>query len=365
MLALVLSVPMAPASSSEPSQRSGKASKPESKRTTSVALLLMALAAVLFCGDVALKHAGYNWRDAEVDLQRFTRLGPHREFPSGLRANFLFPKSTDHFTGGDPARAAQDDSRMSFRHQVAGAGVQQVEPESLMQPVQEHECPAKTPSVAAFSPTKLAPHVFISGSGRSECTVGEVCVFRITATTDTYWNTDDPANREIFFTYKGSSLGVGDLAVEYGATHPTWTATYTIWDQGKYTITVKADCNSVLESTILAEFPVMIHQSQALSQVDNFDAVEESKDLQENPPKESPCEHGLSGRWFPKDNGRKPVYSWTPYNCAPSLIEADSFVKRLNDAGYRRLTFIGDSHQRVLYMHLKYLLAGEFQPKPW
>lgn len=325
-----------------------------SRTAVTLSFLLVSLVASVWCVEVVLKHTGWDW-DTDFGLETFSRLGPHRDFSSSSRANFLFPKSTDQVVGEGQIAAAEHASKASFRHRVLGAGGRKLESESL-QPIQLHECSYET-SVAEFSPLQLAPHVRVTGSGSSECTIGEVCAFRIVSTTDTYWDTDNKGNREVFFTYEGSSRGVGDLAVDYASPYPAWIATYTIWDQGNFTFRIRADCNSVMESSLLAEFAVRIHEPKAWSR-SSLEADKDTILLQDSPEKDSPCDHGVSARWLRKKNKGKTEYSWTPFDCAPTLEQPELFIKHLNQAGYTRVTFIGDSHQRVLYMHMKFLLAG-------
>ncbi|CAI5476276.1 unnamed protein product, partial [Closterium sp. Yama58-4] len=70
----------------------------------------------------------------------------------------------------------------------------------------------------------------------------------------------------------------------------------------------------------------------------------------------SPCAHSIPGRWM---KGRSGKYIWAFFPCAPSESPPSRWIEQLASRGIREINIVGDSHQRVLALHLHWLLSGE------
>ncbi|CAI5950225.1 unnamed protein product [Closterium sp. NIES-64] len=67
----------------------------------------------------------------------------------------------------------------------------------------------------------------------------------------------------------------------------------------------------------------------------------------------SPCGQGDMGRWLLNDSD----YRWVPYPCAAPIPPASEWMSTLVARGFREVSFVGDSHQRFLFLHLLFLLS--------
>ncbi|CAI5941276.1 unnamed protein product [Closterium sp. NIES-65] len=71
----------------------------------------------------------------------------------------------------------------------------------------------------------------------------------------------------------------------------------------------------------------------------------------------SPCAlSSIPGRWTKARSGK---YIWAFFPCAPAASPPSRWIEQLASRGIREINIVGDSHQRVLALHLHWLLSGE------
>ncbi|CAI5458284.1 unnamed protein product [Closterium sp. Yama58-4] len=71
----------------------------------------------------------------------------------------------------------------------------------------------------------------------------------------------------------------------------------------------------------------------------------------------SPCAlSSIPGRWTQTHSGK---YIWAFFPCAPAESPPSRWIEQLASRGIREINIAGDSHQRVLALHLHWLLSGE------
>lgn len=183
----------------------------------------------------------------------------------------------------------------------------------------------------------ISPGLIIQGP--CTCLAGDACTLTIQASVTEYWDTGNKMEQELLVFFEGPARAIARLEPDHqSSAFAAWRAHYQIWDPGSYKAFVQAGCTAQGNSVILAEFTVTIVGFEGLNQ------------------RLTPCDFGHQGRWLLEQ--AKEDYYWTPYACAPPLASAESFSSGVRKRGFRRITFIGDSHQRMLYMHLKFLLNG-------
>ncbi|CAI5462224.1 unnamed protein product [Closterium sp. Yama58-4] len=102
--------------------------------------------------------------------------------------------------------------------------------------------------------------------------------------------------------------------------------------------------------------PALLPQLQAASEPD-APPYEEEEDEDEEKLPITPCQvSGIKGRWVLSNTGG---YEWRFYPCAPSEPKRPSgWVAQLVRKGIQEINIVGDSHQRVMSFHLRYLLSG-------
>ncbi|CAI5484028.1 unnamed protein product [Closterium sp. Yama58-4] len=172
----------------------------------------------------------------------------------------------------------------------------------------------------------------------------------------------------------GPSLVRADVKAERGDVS-RWRVAYRVWDAGLYKVVVRSGCGSLNYSASfthahehnMAQWTLAVHPSSkpitsrlpvarvqqgasfSLSETERGDAVADGM-------LGSACDHGAShGRWL--RDGSTGNYSWEFYPCAPPLPPPSHWVSALASGGIREINFVGDSHQRLLMLHLAFLLT--------
>lgn len=244
--------------------------------------------------------------------------------PSGGLANL----STAVTNSGGPAET-----------QTLGASAKQAEPWAA-KPLNGTDGDAESGLTASVkSRCQLEDfHTIVPGlnvEGPCSCLAGQECTLRIFSSDPSLWDTKDRMLRETIMYFEGPTRERAKLEVDHFAYNTTaaWRARYLIWDAGTYRAVVFAGCGPV--RPVLANFTVKILSGGQRS--------------------DTPCSQGRQGRWLL--NSTLSEYQWSPYACGPSLVAPSDFAREIRRKGYRQITFIGDSHNRILFHHLKYLLG--------
>lgn len=189
-----------------------------------------------------------------------------------------------------------------------------------------------------------AAHTFTSGlivQGSCTCVVGLECAFIIRSFVEENWDTSDKMAQELLVFFEGPARAIARLEPDHqSSAFAAWRARYQIWDPGSYRVSVQAGCTARGQTVVLATYDVQVLGFKGLGAR----------------PRPTPCDFGQNGRWLLGQSSKD--YCWTPYPCAPSLVDPNTFLREIRRRGYMKIVFIGDSHQRMLYMHLKYILDG-------
>jgi hypothetical protein len=173
--------------------------------------------------------------------------------------------------------------------------------------------------------------------GPCACVAGAVCTFYILDTNQSHFDTAYKIEEELIVFAVGPSRAVAQLQAEhFSPANAAWTASFRLWDSGQYQVSVQAGCTAAKSLIALANFTLVIEQPGASSQL-------------------NPCTFGQGYRWLRNALGE---YDWTNYPCAPPLIPLSDYAFLIRRKGFRRLVFVGDSHQRGLYLHVKFLLGA-------
>ncbi|CAI5501762.1 unnamed protein product [Closterium sp. Naga37s-1] len=94
------------------------------------------------------------------------------------------------------------------------------------------------------------------------------------------------------------------------------------------------------------------------------DVTNEGDGADYNEYQDTPCDHSAYGRWlFDPPKGK---YTWQLYPCAKPLPPPSEWLSALQSRGIYEINIVGDSHQRLLFNHLFFLLTGKahvFQSK--
>ncbi|GAQ90020.1 hypothetical protein KFL_005900060 [Klebsormidium nitens] len=203
---------------------------------------------------------------------------------------------------------------------------------------------AFAPDQSAESCKLEAGHEFASGlivQGACTCLPGLECTLHIRSFLEEHWDTDDKMAQELLVVFEGPARAIARLEPDNkNSAFAAWRARYQIWDPGSYRVSVQAGCTARSQSVILATFGVQVSGFEGLG----------------TRPRPTPCDFGQHGRWLLDQPSKD--YRWIPFPCAPPLVNTETFPQEIRRRGYGRIVFIGDSHQRMLYMHLKFLLDG-------
>lgn len=174
--------------------------------------------------------------------------------------------------------------------------------------------------------------------GPCVCLAGRLCSLNIFSSNASHWDTEIKIAQELIVYFVGPARAIANLQVEHLSTaKAAWTATFRIWDAGKYRALIQGGCTSKGLIETLADFTITIIEA------------EEKGFL-------TPCSYGQGYRWFLNKTSLQ--YEWRNYPCAPALIPASDYAFLVRRKGFRRVIFVGDSQQRALYQHLKYLLGA-------
>jgi hypothetical protein len=174
--------------------------------------------------------------------------------------------------------------------------------------------------------------------GPCVCLAGTLCSLNIFSGDASHWDTGIKIAQELIVYFVGPARAIADLRVEHLSTaKAAWTATFRIWDAGAYRAFVQGGCTSKGLIETLADFTITIIEAEGKGSL-------------------TPCNYGQGYRWFLNKTSLQ--YEWTNYPCAPALIPASDYAFLVRKKGFRRVVFVGDSQQRVLYQHLKYLLGA-------
>jgi hypothetical protein len=193
-----------------------------------------------------------------------------------------------------------------------------------------HSGPCTTPNLQY-----LMAGVVIEGP--CACVAGGVCTFHILDMNQSHFDTAYKIEEELIVFAVGPSRAVAQLQAEhFSPANAAWTASFRLWDAGQYQVSVQAGCTAAKYLIALANFTLVIEQRGANSQL-------------------NPCTFGQGYRWLRNALGE---YDWTNYPCAPPLIPLSDYAFLIRRKGFKRLVFVGDSHQRGLYLHTKFLLGA-------
>ncbi|CAI5957933.1 unnamed protein product [Closterium sp. NIES-65] len=172
----------------------------------------------------------------------------------------------------------------------------------------------------------------------------------------------------------GPSLVRADVTAERGDVS-WWRVAYRVWDAGLYEAVVRSGCGSLNYSASfahahehdMAQWTLAVRPSRKLKtstlpaarvqQEPSFSLSEAAKgDAVADGMLGSACDHGAShGRWL--RDGSTGNYRWEFFPCAPPLPPPSHWVSALASRGIREINFVGDSHQRLLMLHLAFLLT--------
>ncbi|CAI7761058.1 unnamed protein product [Closterium sp. NIES-53] len=229
--------------------------------------------------------------------------------------------------------------------------------------------------------------VVVVGEECARCVAGRMCSFTIAVQRPAHW--DVPR----YSAFKGELLvslhGPATLqarVVRIDNDPRRMLVTYRAWDAGEYTVLVRDSCGTLNysmhhshHSHNIANWTLLLapNPPTALSPLPPLDAApavgvgggevsggagtgaggSEGQGMVgvESVAERwaSPCGQGDMGRWLRIDSD----YRWVPYPCAPPIPPASEWVSTLVSRGFRELSFVGDSHQRFLFLHLLFLLS--------
>ncbi|GJP51506.1 hypothetical protein CLOM_g10672 [Closterium sp. NIES-68] len=236
--------------------------------------------------------------------------------------------------------------------------------------------------------------VVVVGEECARCVAGRLCAFTIAVQRPAHW--DVPR----YSAFKGELL----VALHGPATLQARVAridndarrilvTYRAWDAGDYVVVVRDSCGTLnysaqhlsqrthnianwtlhVASNPHTALPSASRSPSAAAPAAGVGAGEASGDVvgqgvvAQNSGGErmggeesmaewwaTPCSQGDSGRWLWQDDH----YRWVPYPCAPPIPPPSQWASALLARGFREVSFVGDSHQRFLFLHLLFLLSG-------
>ncbi|GAQ89098.1 hypothetical protein KFL_004870030 [Klebsormidium nitens] len=181
----------------------------------------------------------------------------------------------------------------------------------------------------------LAEGIMVDGP--CECVVGVLCSLTVLSENETYWDTLNKEAQEIVLYFLGPSRAVAELqANHFSPARASWTASFRLWDAGDYQAIILGGCNAASGLEKLADFSVTIVPRQGGGQL-------------------TPCSYGQGFQWVKQGEDK---WEWTNHPCAPPVVPAADYAYLMRRKGFRRVLFVGDCHQRVLYQHLKNLLGA-------
>ncbi|CAI5479390.1 unnamed protein product [Closterium sp. Yama58-4] len=204
--------------------------------------------------------------------------------------------------------------------------------------------------------------VVVVGEECARCAVGRLCSFTIAVQRPAHWDVPrySAFKGELLVSLHGPALLQARVA-RIDNDPRRMLVTYRVWDAGEYTVLVRDSCgtlnytshhlhqtHNIANWTLLASGEAAQGAGAGGSEGQGMGGVESVAERWA-----SPCGQGDMGRWLL--NGSD--YRWVSYPCAPPIPPPSQWVSTLVARGFRELSFVGDSHQRFLFLHLLFLLS--------
>ncbi|CAI6003839.1 unnamed protein product [Closterium sp. NIES-64] len=183
----------------------------------------------------------------------------------------------------------------------------------------------------------LPPGVVVGGRGCARCVRGRDCGMRVWINAPATWVQIYPNaswwKKDMTLILKGPALSHGDVRCLDPPACSQLDLTYRLWDVGQYKAFLSVGCANLRFSPNYKQHLSQTHLHVALL------------------PRVHPrSRNDLQGGWHSW---------WRFYPCAPSEPKRPAgWVAQLVRKGIQEINIVGDSHQRVLSFHLRYLLSG-------
>ncbi|CAI5950536.1 unnamed protein product [Closterium sp. NIES-64] len=242
--------------------------------------------------------------------------------------------------------------------------------------------------------------VVVDGRGCSRCVRGEQCSFHVWVRPPARWVLPPvaPASSEQENGAEGGNKGEGESS-SGSSMEPSWwkkdvtlsllgpalghgevqcldppacshlRISYRLWDAGTYSATLHVGCANLnfspafaahFNSTYrhdLATWSLSIGWPESVSQKVPGSAVHQQMNGWDCA---FCCMHCCIPPWVVAEGTQQQVHViWAFFPCAPAASPPSRWIEQLASRGIREINIVGDSHQRVLALHLHWLLSGE------
>ncbi|CAI5935865.1 unnamed protein product [Closterium sp. NIES-65] len=138
--------------------------------------------------------------------------------------------------------------------------------------------------------------------------------------------------KDVTLSLLGPALGHGEVQCLDPPACSHLRISYRLWDAGTYSATLHVGCaNLNFSPAFAAHFNSTYRHDLAT--------------------------WSLSIGW--PESARSGKYIWAFFPCAPAASPPSRWIEQLASRGIREINIVGDSHQRVLALHLHWLLSGE------